>query len=497
MIKTANEFKNEFNCSQDIYDAAIYAIRLEDSFYEFYKEAWCVLHDKSIPLIKIPLVKILCDHLQTLYDWHAGKITDITFNRIAIAVPPGLSKSLSVCVAFPAWVWTKEPSAKFMSGSYNESFATRDARRTRDLIKSEWYQYLWGDVFKIKDDQDSKKYYENDCGGERLAFGTRGTFTGIRCDFALFDDPLKIQDAYSKLEREKIGKLVGNAHTRFKNPQTGVIVVIQQRLHVDDPIGRLLNKKNEKWDYLCMPMECDPSIRCKTQIFEDKRKDGECLWPERFTKDFLKAEKESMGSRDYNAQIQQHPESESGSIIHREWFRYYKELPAERKFRIQAYDTAFKIKKTSDYSSCITIDYIPPYFYIVGYWREKVEMPELKRKIQNLYAKYNPDQDILEDKASAPSAVQELKRYTTIPFKLINPQGNKESRCYAVSPTFEAGKILFPDVSFYPEAAEWLIDFEDHLVRFPSETHDDDVDALTLGIIYLKDKFKQPKLYSL
>ena len=57
------------------------------------------------------------------------------------------------------------------------------------------------------------------------------------------DDLLKAADAHSETERQKAKTyLVASLLTRFNDPRTGVIVMIQQRLHEDDPAGYLLSK---------------------------------------------------------------------------------------------------------------------------------------------------------------------------------------------------------------------------------------------------------------
>ena len=48
-------------------------------------------------------------------------------------------------VFFPAWLWGPFgwPGARFIGASYEQSLATRDNRKTRLLIESDWYQRLW------------------------------------------------------------------------------------------------------------------------------------------------------------------------------------------------------------------------------------------------------------------------------------------------------------------------------------------------------------------
>ena len=53
-------------------------------------------------------------------------------NRLLINVPPGTMKSLLTSVFWPAWEWSTRPSLRYLTTSYSEDYAKRDARRMRD-----------------------------------------------------------------------------------------------------------------------------------------------------------------------------------------------------------------------------------------------------------------------------------------------------------------------------------------------------------------------------
>lgn len=465
-----------------LYEKAIYSVRLEDNFYEFVKEAWDYVF--QTPLTEIPILKIICDHMQALYDGRIPK------RRLCISEPPGFVKSGISCVFFPAWVWTKRPKTTFLTGSHSKEFATRDAKRSRDLMMSNWYQYFWGHKFKFSDDQNKKSNYENDKKGCRYVFGTTSGFTGTRADIVLYDDPLDSYNTYSDVKRNEANIVAGKLHTRLDiATDIGVICIIAQRLHCNDTVGYVLSKKMG-FEYLCMPLEFKQITKAKTSIFEDTRKEDENLWPEKFTPELIAEKKASMGSRDYNAHYQQNPEAESGSIIKREWFRYYRELP-RIEYLIMAMDTAFTKKKTSDNSAVEIWGVSQNGFYFIDLFWDKLEFPELKHKTVSLYNKHRPHELIIEKASSGHGLISELERNTRISVKGIPPVGSKEQRLHIVSPLFEAGKV------FFPENAEWLSDYEEELIHFPAVTHDDRVDATTLALIYLSQQCGTPSLRSL
>ena len=82
---------------------------------------------------------------------------------------------------------------------------------------------------------------------------------------------------------------------------------------------------------------------------------GKPVWPEYWKIEELESVKASVAIGKWNAQYQQNPTAEEGSIIKREWWKQWpkEELPPLMHV-IQSYDTAFMKKATSDYSAITT-----------------------------------------------------------------------------------------------------------------------------------------------
>lgn len=492
--KTKSKLLLAKDLDTETYDKIRYCIKLEDSFYEFVKEAWSIVD--SHPFKNYWHMRVICDHLQAVYE---GKIT-----RLIINIPPGFAKSLLSSVLFPAWVWTKDPTHRFLTGSNRDALSLRDTVKSRDLITSTWYKYCWGSVFKLRADQNQKSNYINDKKGHRIAFSVSGRITGERCDTAIVDDPVDVSDQYSKKAMDRANHIINNSlMKRLADPVLGKIIIIMQRLSEDDPTGYALKKSN-RWVNLRLPLICEDNSRCVTPIFTDNRKDGEIL-EGKITLETSKELKKESGERDFACQYQQRPYSLAGNIIKREWFRYYRELPTRFDFIVMAGDTACKIKKKNDGSAFAIIGYYECKFYLIGLWIGKVEFPELKKVCWQLFIKYRPNKIIIEDASSGQQLVQELRRPPIVSDKElkeikedekivgklpIDGVGvmNKEERAMFVSVYFELGEVLFP------EDAPWLIDCIDSLVGFPGLTHDDDVDAICIGLMYLKEKMKIPRI---
>jgi len=461
-MQTHYEDGSEFEQSrEDLEVYAKYAIKLEDNFYEFVKEAWRIVDgDKFIPTYHI---QVICEHLQAVAN------RDII--RLIINIPPAFAKSLIVSVLFPAWLWARDPSWKILSGTSSRSNAHRDTVKSRDLIKSEWFQYFFGSGFSLAGDQNEKSYYKNDKFGHRVSFSTTSGYTGLRCNFLLLDDALSIVDQYSELKINFVNENMGpGLITRLNDQHNDPAVVMGQRLRSKDLTGFLQAKGG--WETLSLPLEFEESRRCKTSIFTDSRKEGELLWPERWTKEKVEQTKKTMGSRSYAAQYKQNPVDEEGGIIKPKWFKYYKQAP-EFTMVVDSWDTAFGEKETNDYSVCTTWGISQNKLCLLNVFRERVGMPMLKRAIIDIHNKYGSNQILIEDAASGKPAKQELAFMTTLPIKLIKPVSSKISRAHAAAPTIEAENM------YLPEEATWLYDYVQELAEFPASAHDDQVDSTT------------------
>ena len=126
------------------------------SFYDFYKLAWPNLDPE--PFVDGKHLRVITYNLQL-----AGRRE---VRQMLICIPPRHSKSLIASVAFPAWVWTWWPAAKFITVSYDLRLATRDSAAARRLIETPWYQARWPHVRIVKD-QNQKMWYQTTAGGVR------------------------------------------------------------------------------------------------------------------------------------------------------------------------------------------------------------------------------------------------------------------------------------------------------------------------------------------
>ena len=184
-------------------------------------------------------------------------------------------------------------------------------------------------------------------------------------------------------------------------------------------------------------------------------------------------------------------DTDKKGIIKAEWWKYYlneSELLTQRVFKkVQSWDTAFKKNQENDYSVCTTWLVTQNGYYLLDMWKDRVEFPELKRKVVELSEKHNSNEILIEDKASGQSLIQELQRDTRLPIKPIKVEQDKIARVHAVTPLIEAGRVYLPKEKHPPDRrTSWIKDFTDECEDFPNGEYDDVVDSLSQFLLNVK-----------
>jgi predicted phage terminase large subunit-like protein len=399
--------------------------------------------------------------------------------RLIINMPPRSLKSNAASVAFPAFVLGHDPSRRIICVSYSGDLAKKHSNDFRAVLESPWYRTAFPTT-RIGPFKNSETEIELTARGFRLATSVGGTLTGRGGDIIVIDDPLKPDDAFSETKRSGANQWFTNTLlSRLDDKRTGAIVVVMQRVHVDDLTGFLLEQSDE-WEVLRLPAiaESDEVVPLSAERAYQRRS-GEALSPEREPLEVLAALKLQIGSDAFSAQYQQAPAPPGGAMIKRDWIERYKELPpaSERLFVLQSWDTASKGGPQNDWSVCTTwIVTRKRQWYLVDVWRKRVDYPALKAAALSQAELWNARRVLVEDAGAGTSLVQELKDEVSGIFA-VKPEGDKASRMAVASAKFEAGQVLLP------ERASWLPDLEAELFVFPVGRHDDQCDSISQALL--------------
>lgn len=479
--------------------------KAEGSLMDFAEYVWPVV-EPAIPFIRGWAIEAIAEHLEAVTYGH--------IRRLLINVPPGFTKSLLTDVVWPAWEWgpRNRPSTRYLCAAYSSHLTERDNMRCRNIVISDRYKRLWGDRFKISNEQFTKVKFANDKTGWKLATSVSGIGTGERADRVIIDDPNNPLEMESEAIREHAKMWFTEViPDRLNNPRESAIVVIQQRTHEEDISGIAISREMG-YTHLMIPMLHDTSRHCVTVIgvdnmgndvlWEDPRDEEEELaWPERFPLDISKGLQRDKGPYAWASQYQQTPEPRGGSIIKRDYWQLWKDakFPAF-EFLLGSLDTAYTAKDEND-ASALTIWGVfrdengNPKIMLVWAWQERLEFHDLIQKVIDTCTlmpsktegpRFAVDKLVIEAKASGHSIGQELYRMFRgtgkLGIELINPTmyGDKVARVHSVIHLFADGMIYAPDRNY----ADIVIN---QCAVFPKGSRDDLVDSTSQAMRYLRD----------
>ncbi|MEL6243835.1 MAG: phage terminase large subunit [Pseudomonadota bacterium] len=397
--------------------------------------------------------------------------------RLIVTMPPRYLKSITISVAWVAWMLGRDPSLNFVCVSYSADLALKHAKDCRAIMQSDWYRRIFPRTV-IRRGGSAEGDFRTTKGGGRLSTSVGGTLTGRGGDIIVIDDPIKPDEAMSETTRRRvIDWYASTLSSRLNDKAKGAVILVMQRLHEEDLAGHLLEAGG--WDHLSLPAiaEEHEEIPLAAGIVHT-RKPGDVLHPERETLANLERQKSVMGSALFSAQYQQSPVPAEGLHVKREWFRRYAVAPEKQQgdLIVQSWDTASRDNTFSDWSVCVTALIRNRDVSILDVSRGRLKFPDLMKKVSDLADHWQPDSLLIEDAASGHQLIDMLKRNSspTIPRPIaIKPEGDKVSRFSGQTARIEAGDLILP------EEAPWLAGFERELLGFPNLKHDDQVDALT------------------
>ena len=243
--------------------------------------------------------------IETLESVTRGEVKNVMF-----LMPPGSAKSTYTSVLYPPWHLAVRPQDLILACSYSYSLIEGFGRRCRDLI--EQYKNQLG--YTLSKTAAAAGDWRISKGGGYFCAGVGSGIAGHRADLAFIDDYLGSQEeADSKLIRDKQYAWYRNDFWPRLKPQAAQIIIANRR-HEDDLVGRLLAEEGDKWLVIRLPMlaeERDPLGRIS----------GEKLWPEWFTDEMVATARKNP--QVWAGLYQQRPAPEEGNFFKKDWIVPY------------------------------------------------------------------------------------------------------------------------------------------------------------------------------
>lgn len=402
-------------------------------------------------------------------------IIDGTTSRQIISICPRSAKT-TVCTWLVVYSLLTNPKANIIYTSYSQELLKQIANEVANIMQHPVFVAMFGDLSLYSqaeetnpvDDfwreylqsEEKKATYTNRkittaqggtvlfsaIGSQITGFGVgiRGKtgFTGIM----IIDDADKVSDIRSEKIREKTHVYFSETLlTRLNNPDAPILCV-QQRLHVDDLSGFLIDKYN--------------FAVFKVPLLDEN---GNCNFPSQYTPERIK--ELQINNYAFQAQYQQEPIMLGGGVFHVDWFGFYKSIDdtVYRRIFITA-DTASKTKEWNDFTA-------------IGVWgltqnnrlrlldlvHAKMEIPELQATFIALWNKWRMgikschcSAIYIEDKASGTQVIQILQRQGGLPIMPVTPKADKLTRALDAVPYVAAHNIELPESDKNPISKKFL-----------------------------------------
>ena len=231
---------------------------------------------------------------------------------------------------------------------------------------------------------------------------------------------------------------------RLNNPTKTPIIIIMQRVAVDDLVGYVLEKYRNDFEVIKVP------------ALDDTVNPPRSFWESQFPVEMLLKE-QLANPAVFAAQRQQEPVLYNGNMFKAEWFKFYHYVPGTQYREVfMASDTAFRSSETADNTAIglwgRTMD--TNRLHLIDLLYGKISSEELVRKFMTFYRTWNGRvgnrQRItsvwIEDAASGMRLIEDLRRLGGIPVRRFKPRGrDKMMRIMDMKPMIESGNILFPE----------------------------------------------------
>jgi len=408
--------------------------------------------------------------MEKLEDVASGKI-----RKLMISVPPQHGKSTLSSVNFPSWMLGKDETIKVAVASYSSLLSEWFSRKTRDIIRWDYYNKVFDT--KIKIDSQSVQERQVEWWWSYTAVWVGWSLTGKPVDLMIIDDTHKDRaEAESKLMRDKCwdwytSVVLSRLHKDSKQ------VVIMTRRHEDDLCWKILEHDDDR-EVINIP------------VFNV---DWSTIRPERFPVEFIEEKRKVSWERDFQALYMWNPLDLEGWSFTRDMFRTYditkirdNTWNINNNIKIVSFiDPAISTKQTADYTAIVTIgiDVRNNDIYILDIYHAQVEPDDIIDNLFRIVWQYNPCRvgiEVVQYQKMLALEIQKQMRIRNMFFVLdeVRPMWEKEARIKSVLQARYSNKTVYHSLI--------CNELEYELLKFPSGKNDDIIDALSWAVRLLE-----------
>lgn len=461
---------------------------LERGFKDWF--IFCFKTIEGRPFIIEPLHNDLFQFFQDIYD--------LNILRGVINIPPRSAKT-TMGKYFIAYCLAQNPKCNFIYTSFSQTLLSGIAEELKGILEHPLYKAMYVEGITSENVEDkplddfwlqyaiktygkasySNKIIRTASGGVILFVSVGAAITGMGAGIRgskkfsgclIMDDLQKPIEVHSEVMRNKTNRYFEETLLSRLNDSNVPILNIQQRLHVEDLSGYLLD--NYEFTLIKKPLVID----------------GVCQIPSQYDEKRLK--EIQVNQYLFSSQYQQEPILDGGEMIKKDWILYY---PIESKINytriFMTMDTASKIAEANDYTVMCCWGIYNGKLHLLDIIRGKWQALDLINQVVTFWNRWKQlsqykmcDGVYIEDKASGIMLIQALQGKTGMPIIPYEPDGSKYNRLTPCLGYIQAGGLYLPDNENYginKDLINEMISFRMDMTH----THDDFVDNLTMAII--------------
>lgn len=417
----------------------------------------------------------------------SGKTT-----RLLINLPPRYGKTELAVKHFLAMGFAVNPKSRFIHLSYSDDLVRDNSKGVQGIMAMPEFQRFFPNVKPST--TNSRKWFTPD-GGGLYAVSSAGQVTGFGAGLVdmddkdledsvadldkvagvggefggaiVIDDPIKPDDAFSDLIREKVNQKFETTIRNRVNSRNTPIIIIMQRLHEHDLCGYLMETEPDQWKVISLPV-----------LYNDEKGNECALWPFKHTVEELHKLRD-INPFVFETQYMQNPKPLEG-LMYSQGFRTYSTIPQSRHRVVKAYcDSA---DTGADYLCDIIFVETETANYVLDVLYTQKPMEYTEPKTAERYTKYNVQKAVVESNNGGRGFARNVEAQCRLmgnnktQFYCFTQSGNKQVRIFTHSADVQ-------NMTYFPEGWERLWpEFHSAIMGYLKEgrnAHDDAPDALT------------------
>lgn len=255
----------------------------------------------------------ICKVLSLTLKNYADEKNEQTITRLMLNMPPSYGKTETIARTFIAWGLGREPSRKFIYISYSDELCRKISNQVRDFMKSSFYAEIFGESPIFLQDNSSEFVLKE--GGGLFVTTLKSAITGFHAHSILIDDPIKVSDMSSRVERMRVNNNFKESVLSRLQDNYSNITILMQRLGYEDLCGFLLDEKNfdlniiNQWQRINLQALNKEKEIYEIDGFKYEREPNEPLFPQRHDKRQLDELRKQMGEDEFSGQYLQIPQA--------------------------------------------------------------------------------------------------------------------------------------------------------------------------------------------